>query len=104
MKRKTIKTFSNNALECIDLLTWGIECFGFNDRARKTMDSFFDFEYQQGEFEQRIKKNIASAYMAFLGTTNFRDRSDINNKILFDKILSELLEINEELKELNEER
>ncbi|MGO4548428.1 hypothetical protein AB4Z29_26925 [Paenibacillus sp. 2TAB23] len=97
MKRKTKEAFYNNALDCTDLLSIGMEYFGFNDRARKTMDSFFDYEYQQCEIEQRIKKKLASAYMAFLGKTNFRDRSDINNKVLFDKLSGELAEIKEEL-------
>jgi hypothetical protein len=56
MKRKSKEAFSNDALECADLLSQGIEYFGFNDRARKTMDNFFDYEYQQGEIEEKIKK------------------------------------------------
>ncbi len=86
MKRKSKKAFYNDALDCTDLLSLGMEYFGFNDRARKTMDSFFDYEYQQGEIEEKIKKNLASTYMAFLGKSNFSDRSDIKNKILFDKL------------------
>lgn len=97
MKRKSKEAFLDDALECTDVLSLGIEYFGFNDRARKTMDSFFDYEYQQGEIEKRIKKKLSSAYMAFLGKTNFRDKSDISNKVLFDQILGELAEIKEEL-------
>lgn len=98
MKGKTKEAFYNDALECTDLLSQGMEYFGFNDRARKTMDNFFDYEYQQGETEEKIKKKLASAYMAFLGKTIWRDRSDINNKVLFDKLLEELGEIKEVLR------
>lgn len=98
MKGKTRESFYNDAIECVDLLSLGIEYFGFNDRARKTMDSFFDYEYQQGEIEQKIKGKLASAYMAFLGKTNFRDKSDVNNKVLFETLSGELAEIKEELR------
>lgn len=98
MKRKSQKAFNNDALKCADLLSQGMEHFGFNERARKTMDNFFDYEYQQGEIEAKIKKKLGSAYMAFLGKTTWRDRSDINNKVLFEKLSGELAEIKEELR------
>lgn len=98
MKRKSQKAFYKDVLECTELLSQGMEYFGFNDRARKTMDNFFDYEYQQGEIEEKIKKKLGSAYMAFLGKTTWRDRSDVNNKVLFDKLSGELTEIKEELK------
>ncbi|WP_201005925.1 hypothetical protein [Paenibacillus glycanilyticus] len=98
MKRKTQKAFYKDALECTELLSLGMEYFGFNERARKTMDKFYDYEYQQGEIEEKIKKKLGSAYMAFLGKTNWRYRSDINNKVLFDKLSGELAEIKEELR------
>lgn len=94
---KQQKVFVEDALECVELLHLGIEYVGFNSKARRTIDSFFEKDYGQGEVEANIKKKISSVYMAFLGKTNFKDSADPNNKTLFSGLVSELNLIEDEL-------
>lgn len=101
---KQQKVFVEDALECVELLHLGIEHVGFNNKARRTIDSFFDNDYRQGEVETNIKKKISSVYMAFLGKTNFKDSVDPKNKTLFSDLVSELNLIENELEKLESKK
>jgi len=91
------KVFVEDARDCVELLHLGIEHVGFNSKARRTIDSFYEKNYGQGEDEASIKKKISSVYMAFLGKTNFKNSADPNNKTLFSNLVAELNLIDIEL-------
>lgn len=94
---KQQKVFVEDALECVELLYLAIEYVGFNSNARRTIDSFFEKDYGQGEVEASVKGKISSVYMAFLGKTDFKDSKNPNNETLFSDLVSELNLVENEL-------
>ncbi|MEK8212486.1 MULTISPECIES: hypothetical protein [unclassified Paenibacillus] len=83
--------FKEEALFIIDSLNICIENFGFSERLRKEIDTFFEQDHTQQEEE--IEKKIASIYMTFLGKTNFKNKNAATNKELFSQLKKEIDEV-----------
>lgn len=87
--------FKNVAFEIVKVFEISIEYVGFPDSERKKIDAFFESKFdEEGE---RIKTRIMNVKYYFFGGTNFKDRNDPQNKVLFEKLSSELKEIREDL-------
>lgn len=87
--------FKNVAFEIVKVFEISIEYVGFPFSEREKINAFYESKFDdEGE---RIKKLIMNVEYDFFGSTNFKDRNDEKNKVLFDKISSDLKEIREDL-------
>jgi hypothetical protein len=89
------REFKNVALEIVKVFEISIDYVGFPFSEREKINAFYESKFdEEGE---RIKKLIMNVEYDFFGSTNFKDRNDPKNKVLFEKISSNLIEIREDL-------
>lgn len=87
--------FKNVALEIVKVFEISIKYVGFPFSEREKIDAFYESKFdEEGE---RIKKLIMNVEYNFFGSTNFKDRNDPKNKVLFEKLSSDIKEIREDL-------
>ncbi|CAH1226880.1 hypothetical protein PAECIP111891_06019 [Paenibacillus allorhizoplanae] len=89
------KNFKSVALEIAELFELSIEHVGFPYSKREFINAFYDSKFN--EDGERIKTRIIDVEYYYLGGTNFKDKSDPKNKVLFEKLSSELRDIKEAL-------
>lgn len=92
-RMKSIKNlnFKAEALHVVEVFELSIEHAGFPQSELETFNKFYDHKF--GEREEEIKKQLMSIQYDFFGGTNFKDRDDPNNKVLFEKLTIELIEV-----------
>jgi hypothetical protein len=87
--------FKKVALEIVQVFELSIEYVGFPDSEREKINAFYESKFD-GDGE-RIKTRIMNVSYYFFGGTNFKDRNDPKNKVLFEKLSSDLKEIRDDL-------
>lgn len=92
------ENFGEDALYVVDLLRLCIEKRGFNEKIRLEIDDFYGISYPKQN--EKIKKEIASVYMAFLGKTDFKNIDSEKNDKLLKGLLQDLDEIEETIEQL----
>lgn len=90
--------FQSESLYIVDLLRYCIENKGFNEKIRLEIDDFYGISYPKQN--EKIKKEIASVYMAFLGKTDFKNIDSEKNDKLLKGLLQDLDEIEEAIEQL----
>lgn len=87
--------FKKVALEIVKVFEISIEYVGFPDSEREKINAFYESKFD--EDGERIKTRIMNVQYDFFGSTNFKDRNDPKNKVLFEQLSSELKGIKEDL-------
>lgn len=87
--------FKKVALEIVKVFELSIEYVGFPDSEREKINVFYESQFD--EDGERIKTRIMNVSYYFFGSTNFKDRDDPQNRVLFERLSSELKGIKEDL-------
>ncbi|NOU67514.1 hypothetical protein GC096_26075 [Paenibacillus sp. LMG 31461] len=87
--------FKKVSLEIVQVFELSIEYVGFPFSEREKINAFYESKFD--EDGERIKKRIMNVEYDFFGGTNFKDSNDPQNRVLFEKLSSELEGIKEEL-------
>lgn len=83
--------FKKTALEIVELYKVSIEYVGYPYDEMNKYESFYSTKY--GEKEEKIKERIMGLHFEFFAGANFKDREDFKNKLLAEKLNTEIKEI-----------